>query len=105
MNNMDSKNIARFSFSDTYNVWHDHCYIEIMPTKRSNISRNRTLLILLGIILACLLTFNARSFYLAEALPPSKVPDTHAQTRDKNTSLIEKIDFSSIKSLTKKFHF
>ena len=32
-----------------------------MPTNRSKISINRTLLILLGIILACLLTINAKS--------------------------------------------
>ena len=74
-----------------------------MPTKRSNTNRNRTLLILLGIILACLLTLNARSFYAAEALTP-KVSATKTIDKNASQSLIEKIDFSSFRSLIQKFH-
>ncbi len=39
-----------------------------MATNRSNISLNRTLLILLGIILACVLILNAQSVYSADLL-------------------------------------
>ncbi|MEM8938337.1 MAG: hypothetical protein AAGC64_03205 [Bacteroidota bacterium] len=39
-----------------------------MSANRSNISISRTLLILLGIILACLIALNARSFYSVENL-------------------------------------
>ncbi len=39
-----------------------------MPTNKPKISLNKTLLILLGIILACILTLNAKTFYSADSL-------------------------------------
>ena len=72
-----------------------------MPTNRSNLSINRTLLILLGIILACLLTINARSFYSAEnfALPKQNQP-----ILDKNASLevIQQTGEAAVKSFAEK---
>ena len=44
-----------------------------MPTARTKLNLQRTLLILLGIILAVLLTFNAGSFNIAENIKSPKV--------------------------------
>ena len=72
-----------------------------MPTNRSNMSINRTLLILLGIILACILTINARSFYSAESLT---LPKPNQSIIDKNASLdvIEKTGNSALKKFAEK---
>ena len=64
--------------------WHAYCETTSMPTNRSNLSINRTLLIVLGIILACLLTINARSFYSAESFA---LPKQDQSILDKNASL------------------
>jgi len=72
-----------------------------MPTNRSNISLNRTLIILLGIILACLLTLNAKSFYSAETL---SFPEKRVKTLDNNASveLLEGISKSTLRSFIEK---
>ncbi|MBC6401355.1 MAG: hypothetical protein GDA37_10175 [Ekhidna sp.] len=75
-----------------------------MLINRSNIKPSRTLLILLGIILACLLILNAGSFYSVERIFSNRT--SVFRTSEKNTSqkLIEKIDGSLWRSFTKKFH-
>ena len=60
-----------------------------MPTNRSKISLNRTLLIVLGIILACLLTLNARSFYSAESLSFPKSSITVPNDKKVESGLVE----------------
>jgi len=59
-----------------------------MPINRPNISINRTLLILLGILLACLLTINARSV----SSESFSLPNQNQSLIDKNASaeLLEK---------------
>lgn len=56
-----------------------------MSANRSNLSISRTLLILLGIILACLLTLNARSFHSVENLSFPK--QTRPNLLDKKANL------------------
>lgn len=74
----------------------------IMPTKRTKLSINRTLLILLGIILACLLTLNASSFYSAETLSFPKTTKMESIEKNVRTDLIEKIGAHSIKNFLEK---
>lgn len=74
----------------------------IMPTKRTKLSINKTLLILLGIILACLLTLNASSFYSAETLSFPKTTKMESIEKNVKTDLIEKIGANSIKTFLEK---
>ncbi|MEQ9465932.1 MAG: hypothetical protein RLN88_00900 [Ekhidna sp.] len=71
-----------------------------MATNRTNIRLSRTLLILLGILLACLLTLNAKSLYSADLLSEP----TNIQTVDTNTSktLLDQINMISFKDFAKK---
>lgn len=73
-----------------------------MPTNRSKISVNRTLLILLGIILACLLTLNARSFYSAETLSLPKKTPGEAIDKKAPAELIGKISSASFHNFVEK---
>jgi len=68
-----------------------------MSTKRPNLSINKTLLILLGILLACLLTMNAKSIP-AETFFPSNQKQTLI---DKNAGF-EALDKTS-EAMMKKF--
>lgn len=54
-----------------------------MSSNRTYINRTKTLIILLGIIIACLLTFNAKSFHkdglsnkASSTIPKPEKPDT-----------------------------
>ncbi len=71
-----------------------------MATNRTNIRFNRTLLILLGILLACLLTLNAKSLYSADLLSDP----TNTSTVDKTSpkTFFDKIEAINFKSFTKK---
>lgn len=71
-----------------------------MATNRTNIRLSRTLLILLGILLACLLTLNAKSLYSADLLSEP----TNIQTVDTNSPkiLLDKIKKISFKDFPKK---
>ena len=73
-----------------------------MPTNRSKISTNKTLLILLGILLACLLTLNARSFYSADSLSFPKSTSISGPTDKNVTDFIDKIGVTSIRNFIKK---
>lgn len=70
-----------------------------MATNRTNIRLNKTLLILLGILLACLITLNAQSLYSADTLTP-----TNASQVDKPTpkTLFDQLGTIRFTSLTKK---
>ncbi len=71
-----------------------------MAINRTNIKLNRTLLILLGILLACLLTLNAKSLYSADLLSePTNIPT--ADTKAPKT-LIDKIGTISLGKISKK---
>ena len=72
-----------------------------MPKSQPTKSINRTLLILLGIILAFLLTINAKSFYSAESL---SFPRQISLPVDKNVSVgfLEKIDGAAASSFLEK---
>jgi len=68
-----------------------------MSTNRSHTKLSRTLLILLGILLACLLTLNARSPYSADLISKT-TNDQVAKPADSKTILdqIGKISFEEI---------
>ncbi len=51
-----------------------------MPTARTKLNLQKTLLILLGIILAVLLTFNAGSFNIAESIKSTKMIEKELPT-------------------------
>lgn len=71
-----------------------------MATNRTNIKLSRTLLILLGILLACLLTLNAKSLYSADLLSePTNIPTV--DTKSPKTFL-DKIGTISFKNFPKK---
>ncbi len=73
---------------------------EVMATNRTNIKLNRTLLILLGILLACLLTLNAKSLYSADLLSDP----TNISTADKTSpkTFLDKIESINFLDFTKK---
>lgn len=74
-----------------------------MATNRTNIKLSRTLLILLGILLACLLTLNAKSLYSADLLSePTSIPT--ADTKSPKT-LIDKIGSISFENFPKKISY
>ena len=60
---------------------------------------NKTLLILLGILLACLITLNAKSLYSADLLNPTKSSQIEKATP---RTLIDKLGTVSLASFTKK---
>ena len=72
-----------------------------MATNRTNIKLSRTLLILLGILLACLLTFNAKSLYSVDLLsePTKSIPTADQKSPE---TFIDKIGTISFKSFHKK---
>ncbi|WP_420576059.1 hypothetical protein [Ekhidna sp.] len=71
-----------------------------MATNRTHSRLNRTLLILLGIILACLLTLNAKSLYSADLLSePTKMQNLDAKT---SKTFLDKIGKISFKDFHKK---
>lgn len=71
-----------------------------MATNRTHIKLSRTLLIVLGIILACLLTLNAKSLYSADLLSePTNTPTVDANPPK---TIIDKIGSISLKNLPKK---
>ncbi|MEP2950934.1 MAG: hypothetical protein ABJO91_13035 [Ekhidna sp.] len=71
-----------------------------MATNRPNIKFNRTLLILLGILLACLLTLNAQSMYSTDLLSAPTTPTSVEQSAPK--TIIEQIGKISFDSFIKK---
>jgi len=71
-----------------------------MATNRTNIKLSRTLLIILGIILACLLTLNAKSFHSADLMSePTNIFSADTKT---SKTLIDKIETISFKEIGKK---
>ena len=65
-----------------------------MATNRTHSRLNRTLLILLGIILACLLTLNAKSLYAADLLGgPANMQNVDAKSPKTLLDQIGKISF------------
>lgn len=71
-----------------------------MAANRTNIRLNKTLLILLGILLACLLTLNAKSLYTADLLStPTKAPEVNTSP---SKTLIDKIGMISFTTFHKK---
>jgi hypothetical protein len=73
-----------------------------VPTRRSHISRNRTLLILLGILLAFLLTLNAGTFYSANNLLPEEKSLEELNNPSDVNGTIDKAGTELIQILTKK---
>ena len=71
-----------------------------MSTNRTNIKFNRTLLILLGILLACLLTLNAKSLYSADLL--SNPTKTNTVETIEPQTLLDQISKISFKEIHKK---
>ncbi len=71
-----------------------------MATNRTKIRRNRTLIILLGILLACLITLNAKSLYTAESINAS----TKIQTADTPSpkTILDQIGKISLSEIHKK---
>ncbi len=68
-----------------------------MATNRTNIKLSRTLLILLGILLACLLTLNAKSLYSADLLSePTTIPAADAKSPKTFMDKIGSINFKNI---------
>lgn len=75
-----------------------------VPTNRTNNKRNQTLLILIGILLACILTLNASAFYSAENFQPK---EKEVMAIEKPQELSGKILSASVgffKSFAKKIH-
>lgn len=72
-----------------------------MATNRPHTKLNRTLIILLGIILACLLTLNARSLYSADLNESIVVPASDHVTPK---TFFEKFSSIQLDDLVKKFH-
>lgn len=71
--------------------------VDHMPTNRTHIKFNRTLLILLGILLACLLTLNAKSLYSADLLSsPAKIKTVDSTSPKTLLDQIGKISFKEI---------
>lgn len=69
-----------------------------MATNRTHTRFNRTLLILLGIILACLLTLNAKSLYSADLLSePTNMQSVDAKTPKTFLDQIGKISFKEFR--------
>ena len=65
-----------------------------MSTNRTHSRLNRTLLIVLGIILACLLTLNAKSLYSADLLSePTNMPTIDSKSPKTFLDQIGKISF------------
>ncbi len=74
------------------------CFKEQMATNRTNIRLNRTLIILLGILLACLITLNAKSLYTADFNgKPTKIQTADSPSPKTLIDQIGKISFSEIR--------
>lgn len=75
-----------------------------MPTNRPNINRNQTLLILLGILLACLLTFNATASHSTGALLPKEKGIKAIEKPMELNGKIHSATVGFIKSFAKNLH-
>ena len=80
-----------------------HLFINIqMATNRSNISVNRTLLILLGILLACVLMLNAQPIRTADLLSDPTKKSTPAIDVPTPKTFIDKMGSNGLKDFIKK---
>ncbi|SNT18541.1 hypothetical protein SAMN05421640_2722 [Ekhidna lutea] len=71
---------------------------------RTNIRLNRTLLILLGILLACLLTLNTKSLYSADLLSDPTNERIPVIDNPAPKTFFDKIGMISFKNFLKKSH-
>ncbi len=73
-----------------------------MATNRSNISLNRTLLILLGILIACVLMLNAQPIHKADLLSDPTKTSTQAIDAPTPKTLIDKMGSIRLEDFIKK---
>ncbi len=67
-----------------------------MSIKKSKRSRNQILLILLGIMLAFVLTLNAKSFYSTNVLTPNESTSTEKIQKTTSRGLIKQIIYNFV---------
>ncbi|MEP5614026.1 MAG: hypothetical protein ABJP45_17370 [Cyclobacteriaceae bacterium] len=84
-------------------LWHRVCHQHSVSVNKTPISRTRTLLIILGIVLAFILTLNASSLFTAGVIPSKQETPGQVESPSDLNGKVEKAGVSFVHFLAEKF--